>query len=128
MQRSCVADTTIVHNHFLPMTTATLTRFEMDLSDELVPYLEREDLIKLADELSNYGVETIEQFQDSFYFRADSPDAIDEFVDHIIEEVWCCELPPFIVVDREATWRSALCFDFFTIDVNGETFFFHNYF
>ena len=110
------------------MTTATLTRFEQDLSDELVPYLEREDLIKLADELNSYGVETIEQFQDSFYFRADKYDAVDEFVDHIIEEVWCLEIPYWVVVDREATWRSNLCFDFFTIDVNGETFFFHNHF
>ena len=110
------------------MTTQTLTRFEQDLSDELVPYLEREDLIKLADEMYEYGITTVEQFQDAFFYRTDSCNAIDEFVDYIIEEVWCVEIPPFIVVDNEATWRANLRHDFFTIEVGGDTFFFNSNF
>ena len=105
-----------------------LTRFEMDLSDELVPHLDREDLIKLADELSNYGIDTIEQFQDAFYYRTESYRPDEEFAQYLSEEINCDEVPDYIqgCIDWQVVWDSHFCFDFWSVCIDGTTYYFFN--
>jgi hypothetical protein len=83
---------------------------------------------EFMDELSEHGITTAEQFNDAYYWQADSWRAEIEFAEFITTEVNCCDIPNYVVVDWQATWDCNLCYDFFTIEFDGVTYFFHNNF
>ena len=55
-------------------------------------------------------------------------DAEKLFAEYITTELNWVDLPDYVVIDWQATWDRSLSYDFFTIDFDGETYFFHNNF
>ena len=80
------------------------------------------------DELSDHGITTAEQFEDAYYYQTDSWNAERDFAEYITTELNCVELPEYVVIDWQATWDRNLCYDFSTIEFDGETYFFHNHY
>ena len=83
---------------------------------------------EFMDELSENGITTAEQFQDAYFYQTDSWNAERDFAEYITTELNCVDLPDYVVIDWQATWDSALRYDFFTIYFDGETYFFSNNF
>lgn len=86
---------------------------------------------EFMDELSEYGVTTAEQFEDAFFTSfsyAHDESHFGEFVEYIVTEINCQELPEFLVIDWQESWYRNYRHDFFTIEFNGEVYFFHNNF
>ena len=86
---------------------------------------------EFMDELSDYGITTASQFEDAFFHTCsigwdDSHFA--EMAEYITTEINCVDVPDYIVVDWQATWDRNLSYDFFTIEFDGEVYFFHNNF
>ena len=109
------------------MTTATLTRLESDVKSYLGNVTD-EQVVQICDELVDYGIETLEQFEDAFYYTTDSYRADEEFAQHLFEEIECQELHPAIqgCIDWQVVWDSHYRFDFFTINDGENTYYFFN--
>ena len=81
-------------------------------------------------ELSDYGIETAEQFEDSFQMYDSGYDVEARFAEQyytdcgIVDE----DNPVFFAIDWDIVWRHSLSYDFMTFEFNGETWFFHNNF
>lgn len=116
-----------------------LTDQDQDLYDAIcesysdIERLDANECQEFMDELSEHGITTGDQFRDAHYYRTDSWNAEAEFAQYYAEEMMCCDLTDsgmnsFLVIDWKATWDSALSYDFFTIEFDGETFFFNSNF
>jgi hypothetical protein len=90
--------------------------------------LDAEQCQEFMDELSEYGITTAEQFSDAYYGQYDSWNSVARFAEYITTEIQCIDLPDYVVIDWKATWDCNLRHDFFTIEFDGETYFFHNNF
>ena len=90
--------------------------------------LDAEQCQEFMDELSEHGITTAEQFNDAYYWQSDSYRAEYDFAEYVTTEVSCVDIPAYVAVDWQATWDSNLCYDFFTIEFDGETYFFTNNF
>ena len=98
-----------------------------DMCPEFTKYT-AEQCQEFMDELSEHGITTAEQFNDAYFWQSDSWKAEADFVEYIVTELECAELPPYIVVDWQASWDCNYRHDFFTIEFDGETYFFNNNF
>ena len=90
-----------------------------------------EECQEFMDELSDYGITTAEQFEDAYFMQftyAHDWSHFSEFVEYLITEVNCQELPEYLVIDWQASWFQNYRHDFFTIEFDGEVYFFHNHF
>ena len=87
-----------------------------------------EEARAFMDELSDYGITTAEQFEDALYYITDTYRAEAEFVEHLVTEISCQELPPYLVIDWQESWDRNYRHDFFTLTNKDITFFFHNNF
>ena len=101
-----------------------MTRMEADVFSYLD--ISRENVIKLCDELCDYGITTFEQFEEAFFYQTDMPCPIHDFVQFILTDIECVELPSWVSIDEQHTWDSALRHDFYNITVGSTTYFFHN--
>jgi len=102
-----------------------------DMIEDMCPEftkLDAEQCQEFMDELSENGITTGEQFSDAYFYQTDGWDAEKLFAEYITTELYCVDLPDYVVIDWQATWDSALCYDFFTIEFDGETYFFNNNF
>ena len=83
-----------------------------------------DDAYKLAEELADYGIETVEQFDDSYQGEFDSYKAEAEFAEDLYSGL--CEISPdstlYSFIDWQQVWDCQLRYDYFNID----TFFFRN--
>jgi len=79
-------------------------------------------------ELDDIGITTAQQFEDAYYMQFDSYKAEAEFAEYVAMEVNCVNIPDDIRkhIDWQSMWDCELCYDFFTIEFDGETYFFHN--
>ena len=67
-----------------------------------------------VEELIDYGIETVEQFQDCYQGRFDS---VAQFTEEIINDCYTpSNLPDWVDVDYQSTWDRNLRFDYFTFD------------
>ena len=87
--------------------------------------LDAEQCQEFMDELSDIGITTAEQFEDAYYYQSDSWNT-ERTSEYITTELNCVELPEYVIIDWQTTWDRALCYDFSTIEFDGETYFFHN--
>ena len=83
------------------------------------------------DELSENGINTADDFESAYFYQTDSWNAERDFAQYYAEEIACIDLNEaginsFLIIDWQATWDRALCYDFFTIEFDGETYFFSN--
>jgi len=90
------------------------------LREELVasgsPYLV-EDIatkdIKFFEELVDYGIESLQQFEDSYQGQFSSEG---DFVEHLLDEGEPLNIPSWVCIDYQLSWDSALRHDFFSIN------------
>tara|TARA_Y100000813_G_C24148406_1_gene345867 strand:+ start:381 stop:758 length:378 start_codon:yes stop_codon:yes gene_type:complete len=86
---------------------------------------------EFMDSLSEYGITTAEQFEDAYFSQfsyAHDESHYGEFVEHLVTDVECKELPEYLVIDWQASWYQNYRYDFFDIEFDGEVYFFHNHF
>ena len=90
--------------------------------------LDAEQCQEFMDELSEQGITTAEQFENAYYMQFDSWNPQADFAEYITTECNCVDLPAYVVIDWQATWDCNLRYDFFTIEFDGETYFFNSNF
>ena len=64
-------------------------------------------------ELVDYGIESLEQFEDSYQGQYESEA---DFVEQTLDDCYQSDLPSWVCIDYQRTWDSALRFDFFSIN------------
>lgn len=81
-------------------------------------------------ELSDYGIESGRQFQDSFSQYDSGYDVEARFAEQWYTDCGIVDdnNPVFFAIDWDIVWRHSLSYDFMTFEFNGETWFFHNNF
>ena len=81
-------------------------------------------------ELSSYGIETTEQFEDAFECEVEGygERVTSEFAEQLIDDCGYSIEPEFIrgCIDWQLVWYSSLRFDYQTVEFNGNTYFFRN--
>ena len=67
---------------------------------------------------------------DAYYYQTDAYNAEADFAQYVTEEINCVDMDSLahLVIDWQATWDTALCYDFSTIEFDGETYFFSDHF
>lgn len=82
-------------------------------------------------ELSDYGIESAAQWEDSFSQYDSGYDVEARFAEEwytnctgMVDE----DNPVYFAIDWDIVWRHSLSYDFMTFEFNGETWFFHNNF
>ena len=110
-------------------------RLLYDMIEERCPEFEKLDgdhCQEFMDELSDNGITTAQQFENAFIYNVDSWTPEADFARFYAEEIACLDVTndagmgSFLVIDWQATWDCNLRHDFFTIEFDGETYFFHN--
>lgn len=111
-----------------------LSSEKQELYDEMTdrcPELEvnsTEEIESFMSELEDNGITTGEQFTDAHWYSTTSWNAKAEFAEYVTTEINCVDVPSYLVIDWEQTYESNLRYDFFTVDFDDTTFFFHNNF
>ena len=86
--------------------------------------------IKFFEELVDYGIETLEQFEDSYQGQHRSGAL---FAEELCQDCGYLGLksdfPDFILnhIDWDAVWSKELCFDYFSIEAGGYMYMFRNF-
>ena len=109
------------------MTVApSLTRLEADVKSYLD--ITSAQAVALCDDFESYGIATIEEFEDAFYYRTESWRPNEEFAEHLFTEVECQELHPAIegCIDWQVVWDSYYRFDFWSVCIDETTYYFFN--
>lgn len=111
----------------------TLTEQDQELYDmieELCPEFEKLDgamCREFMDTLSEYGITTAQQFEDAYFTQfsyAHDESHYGEFVEYIVTEIDCKDLPEFLVIDWQASWYRNYRHDFIDFEFDGEVYFF----
>ena len=93
--------------------------------------LEHGQCQEFMDELSEYGITTAQQFEDAYFMQfsyAHDESHFGEFVEYIVTELNDQVLPEFLVIDWQASWYRNYRHDFFSIEFDGEVYFFSAHF
>jgi len=105
-----------------------------DMIEDMCPEfskLDAEQCQEFMDELSDYGITTADAFESAYFYQTDSWNAERDFAQYFAEEVMCLDVTndagmgSFLVIDWQATWDCNLSHDFFTIEFDGDTYFFN---
>lgn len=108
------------------MTTATVNDTVFELSEHISDRLgiSPDDSYKLAEELIEHGIETDDQFDESFQGEFDDWKNEEEFAQEFYLSMGALdtESPLFSYIDWQQVWDSELRYDYFHID----TYFFRN--
>ncbi len=104
--------------------------------ESVVSYTCEEDMDKLIQELDDYGIETVEQFEDAYAGCFESQpytSAEAQFCEELADDcgyMGNTNLPSFIAnhIDWQAVWDCELRHDYFTIEADGDTYFFSSHF
>ena len=108
-----------------------------DMIEERCPEFEKldaEQCQEFMDELSEHGINTADDFESAYIYQTDSWHPERDFAQYYAEEISGISLNydaseiSFLVIDWQATWDCNLCYDFFTIEFDGETYFFNSNF
>jgi hypothetical protein len=98
-----------------------------DMCPEFTKYTS-EQCQDFMDELSEFGITTAQQFNDAYFWQSDSHHPEADFVEYLVTELNCLELPPYLVIDWQKSWDRNYCCDFISFCFDGEVYFFHNNF
>ena len=98
--------------------------------------LDNEQVQELLQELDDYGIETVEQFEDAYAGCVDAPAFVSPeamFCETLADDcgyMGNTNLPSFIAnhIDWQAVWDCELRHDYFTIEADGDTYFFSRHF
>ncbi len=85
---------------------------------------------EFIEELANYGINDVSDFEDAFSQEAEGygERVFAEFCEELVESCGYTVEPDFIryCIDWEQVWYSALRYDYNAIEFNNNTYFFHN--
>ena len=70
-------------------------------------------------ELIDNGIESLEQFEDSYQGQYMSEG---DFVEQILGDCYQCDLPSWVAIDYQKTWDDALSFDYFSVQTRPHTY------
>ena len=65
-------------------------------------------------ELIDNGIESLEQFEDSYQGQYMSEG---DFVEQILEDCYQSDLPSWVHIDYQRTWDDSLSYDYFSIEI-----------
>lgn len=85
------------------------------------------EIMEMLGKVQDLGIETADQFSDALSFVADDPWHWQrDFVESLLEENFTNDagLYSWVVIDHEATWDSALKYDYDEIEFDGSVFVF----
>jgi len=119
------------------MTTETqsLSKEQQTLFDYVADVISGVLYISFIEDLEDYGIETVEQFEDAFAGQYDgygsqSPEA--QFTEELITDCGYLErdVPSFILnhINYQEIWDCELCHDYFIIESDGSSYFFSRHF
>ena len=108
-----------------------MTGVEQEMYDRLIEFNNKWDHEEITDfmkELDDLGIDTPEQFDESFEWDTDGYKPEEEFAEHFVTEVYETSIPDIVegCVDWQAVWNSSLRYDYNTIEFGGDTYFFRN--
>lgn len=101
-----------------------------DKVEEMCPEFEKLDATQcqeFLDILDDYGIEDADKFESAYFHQisyAHDESHFGEFVEYLVTEVDCKELPEFLCIDWQQSWYSNYRHDFITIEFDGEVYFF----
>lgn len=89
------------------------------------------DLMEMLGRVQDLGIETADQFSDALSFVSDDPWHWQrDFVESLLEDNFTNDagLYSWVVIDHEATWETALRYDYSEIEFDGSVYVFSNNF
>ena len=126
------------------MTVATATNWHdtlteqdqelYDMIEDRCPEFEKldgEQCREFMDLLADHGITTAQQFEDAYWYQlsySHDESHYGEFVEYLVTEVDCQQLPEFLVIDWQQSWYANYRHDFMDIEFDGEVYFFHVHF
>jgi len=88
------------------------------------------ELMDFLSEVQDLGIETAATFEDAFTYQCDDTWhwQRDFIIDYVLNSDFTNDagLYSWLVIDYEATWDSALCYDYSTIEFDGSVYVFRN--
>ena len=93
--------------------------------------LDAEMCQEFINELKDYGINDADTFEDAYYYQisyAHDESQYGEFVEYLVTELDCCDLPDYLVIDWQQSWYSNYRHDFIDIEFDGEVYFFTRHF
>ena len=107
-----------------------VTAFIDEISDRTSYIIDEDEYDNFIEELANYGINSVEQFEDAFEREVEGygERVFAEFSEELIESCGYTIEPEFIAncIDWELVWYSSLRYDYQTIEFKGNTYFFRN--
>ena len=101
-----------------------------EISDRTSYILDEEEYDLFIEELANYGINDVEQFEEAFEgeWEGYGERVTSEFAEGFIESCGFQIEPEFIAncIDWQLVWYSSLRYDYQTIEFKGNTYFFRN--
>jgi hypothetical protein len=101
-----------------------------EISDRTSYIIDEEDYDNFIEELANYGINSVEQFEDAFEREVEGygERVTSEFAEELIESCGYTIEPEFIAncIDWQLVWYGSLRFDYQVIEFKGNSYFFHN--
>ena len=70
--------------------------------------------IDFYQELLDNGIESLEQFEDSYQGQYESEA---DFVEQILDDCYQSDLPSWVHIDYQRTWDDSLSYDYFSIEI-----------
>ena len=104
-----------------------------DMIENMCPEFTKLDATEcqeFMDELSEHGITTAEQFESAYFYQSTAYKAEADFAGYVTTEINCVDIPGYIYnhIDWQSIWWGELRHDFFTIEFDGETYFFNSNF
>ena len=101
-----------------------------EISDRTYFIIDEDEYDAFIEELANYGINDVEQFEDAFEREVEGygERVTSEFSEELIESCGYNIEPDFIrgCIDWQLVWYSALRFDYQEMEFKGNTYFFRN--
>ena len=70
-------------------------------------------------ELVDQGIESLEQFEDSYQGQYESEA---DFVEQLLGDCYQCDLPSWVAIDYQKTWDDSLSWDYFSVQTRPHTY------
>ena len=89
---------------------------------------DHEQIMDFCSELSDIGIELPENLDDAYEYTSEGYKPEAEFAEYIVEEVLETGVPDIVLgcIDYQRVWDSTLRYDYYTIEFDGDTYFFRN--
>ena len=89
---------------------------------------DHEVIMDFCSELSDIGIELPENLDDAYEYTSEGYKPEAEFAEYIVEEVLETGVPDIVLgcIDYQRVWDSTLRYDYYTIEFDGDTYFFRN--